>query len=136
MYDKIIVKKQHTVNEKWLWSNTSTEASYRAIAVSDAIYLGGGFENSAVFGSLPALISDGGYNAFVAKLNKDTNQWMEAAMGAGGGGYDEIYGIATHNDSLYLAAYCEGAANFGSISDTTPNTYGFIAKPRPGVLVL
>ena len=129
----IFVAKLDT-DGNWLWvkqAGGTINDTGRSISLDNNgnCYVTGYFTNSAFFGST-SLISDGGHDIFVAKLDTNGN-WLWATQ-AGGNGSDYGNSIATDNNgSSYVTGKFEGAASFGSFLLSNYSIYFddiFVAK--------
>ncbi|MFA5357811.1 MAG: SBBP repeat-containing protein [archaeon] len=87
-------------------------AAAYSVASDGNIYIAGYFAGTATFGN-DELVSAGGSDIFVAKLDSDGN-WLWAKS-AGGDGTDSVRGIAVDSfDNLYLTGQFWDVAFFGS----------------------
>ena len=116
----------------WLWATKAGGTDYErgfGITTDDAgnSYVTGYFGGTVTFGS-HSLISSGGDDVFVAKINEFGNwQW---ATKAGGTSYDCGTAIAIDdNGNSYVTGYFYGTAIFGSYSLTSSESRDiFVAK--------
>ncbi len=125
------------------WVSTATNAgygtsyqfwNYNGIAVDTCgnVYVTGHFIDTAKFGNLPAVVSAGAEDIFVAKCL--TNGQWEWVQSGGGSGSDEGEGVTIdkHSD-VYITGYFQNTAQFGNQSVTcntavTGGSYMFVAK--------
>lgn len=127
-------------NGDWLWIGTAggtgeDRAAALATDGSQCSYLTGSFENTAVFGS-QALSSQGGTDAFVAKLDGQGN-WLWA-VSFGGLGADAGKDIVSDNQgNLYVTGTFSGSVDFGAQTLTSHGgTDIFVLKLNPSGLPL
>ena len=113
------------VNGNWLWAKRaggSNSDEGCAIATDSAgnCYVTGSFQNSADFGN-SALISSGGYDVFIAKLDTNGN-WLWAKQ-AGGTAWDRAYAIsADSTGNCYVTGSFKGTVQFGSTTFSSNST--------------
>jgi len=103
----------------WQWAKKAGGTSVdKGLGIStDAFgnsYVTGHFKYTATFGAF-SLVSSGGNEIFVAKLDTDGNwQW---AKKAGGSGWDHGYGISTDAfGNSYVTGGFQGTSTFGSFT--------------------
>jgi len=113
----------------WQWAVGAGDSSPEIVVdSSDDVYVTGGFIGTANFGNT-VLTSSGGYDIFIAKLNRSGSwQW---AVRAGGSNLDVARGIAIDSSgNLYVTGGFLGSATFGSTNLTSRGTSSdtFIAK--------
>ncbi len=113
---------------------TGTDRAYALRpTASGLLTVVGGFQNTATFGSLPALVSAGGVDVFVAQLDA-SGTWQREAR-AGGGSDDQATELVPGSNYITVTGSYNGTASFGpfalSASNSTPQT--FVARVRLGL---
>jgi len=116
----------------WQWAVKAGGISYdqgRGIAVDSFgnCYIAGYFSGTATFGVIN-LISAGGYDIFIAKLN-NAGAWQWAAK-AGGTANDLSLALAVDSsENCYITGYFNGTATFGTTNLTSTGSEEiFVAK--------
>ena len=108
----------------WMWGKSAGGSSYdygRGVAVdsSDNIYATGYFNSTATFGTT-TLKTRGGYDIYIAKLDKN-GKWLWSTS-SGGTSSDYSYGIALDSsNNVYATGYFPQNAKFGATSFSTPS---------------
>lgn len=132
-YSDIFVAK-YSASGSFLWAQkmggNSHDKSFD-LQVGDGVYVAGWFSSS----SFSSLTNQGGYDAFLAKLNLDTGVliWLK---GFGGTGSDKIDRLATDAlNNVYAVGNFSGSVDFdpnaGSSILTASSTDGFILSFDP-----
>ncbi len=132
-YDVFVVKHGPDLWADWAKSaGGGTDDAARSIAVdgSGNSYVAGLFySDTATFGSLPSLTSEGGFDVFVAKYDSAGNEvW---ATSAGGSDTDSGNDIAVDGSgNIYVTGEFSGTATFGTRPPLTSAAYSdiFVAK--------
>ena len=110
---------------------TGSETMFRIVANGTSVYLDGIYNGApAVFGAT-SLPTAGSSDLFVAKITDGgTTGTVSWALGAGGTGSDEVYGLAVSGASVYVCgAETSPSLVFGGTTLTGAGDYdGFIAK--------
>ncbi len=124
----------------WLWISTAggtgnDAAKAMVVDANQGVYLTGSFANSAQFGA-HNLTSQGGTDAFVAKLDGQGN-WLWA-VSFGGLGADAGKDIVSDNQgNLYVTGTFSGSVDFGAQTLTSHGgTDIFVLKLNPSGLPL
>ena len=127
----VFVAKLNTTGV-WQWAVSAGGVSYdygESVSVdpSGNVYITGFFSGSATFGST-TLVSQGGYDVFVAKLTT-TGAWQWAVR-AGGTSNDYGRGVAVDaSGSVYITGQFEGTVLFGTTTLVSQGVYDvFLAK--------
>jgi hypothetical protein len=117
----------------WSWAkkvgSTSTDVAMTvALDSSGNIFVGGRFSGSVAFGGT-TLVSQGGMDAFVGKLDSAGN-WLWAERAGGGGALDSVDALAVGpTGDVFAAGQFQGTANFGSANYTSAGSSDlFIAR--------
>ncbi len=109
---------------EWLWASRAGGTGFErcnSIASDNSgnSYITGYFEGTADFGAT-TLISNGGNDIFIAKIDNNGN-WLWAKR-AGGSGTSDDYGNGIahdNNGNIYVTGTFSGIADFGTISLTS-----------------
>ncbi len=129
-YDIFVAKLDSSGN--WLWAKNAGGTDYDcgnsiAVDASGNIYVTGGFEGTATFGST-TLTSNGDSDIFIAKLDSSGN-WLGATKT---GGTDTVvsYGIAVDaSGNNYVTGFFYRTATFGPTTLTSSGSADiFVAK--------
>ncbi|MFC1898619.1 T9SS type A sorting domain-containing protein [Candidatus Cloacimonadota bacterium] len=102
----------------WIWARNAggimNDLSYGICNdVAGNVYFTGCIQDSTSFGPF-TLISDGGWNIFVAKLDTDGN-WCWAEKAGGESDWDIGKAVVTDsNGNVYLTGFFSGTASFGT----------------------
>lgn len=127
----IFVAKLST-NGSWLWAVKAGGTSYDegwGISTDNNgnIYITGYFAGTSTFGTT-TLISSGGYDVSVAKLDPNGN-WLWAVQAGGASGENSNCIATDSSGNSYIAGYFQGTATFGTISLTSSGSQDiFISK--------
>ncbi len=121
----LFVAKVDAGSGKWLWARSGgspgTDCGHDlAVDGAGAAYITGRIGDSATFGA-KALITNGGDDVLVAKINKDGAwQWV---TGGGGSAFDCGYGMDLDSaGDMAVTGTFHGAARFGAITLTAKGT--------------
>jgi len=119
-------------NGSWQWATKAGGCDYdegRGITIDNTgnTYITGCFDGLVTFGSY-SLISDGGKDIFVAKM--DSNGSWKWATKAGGSSFDGGWGVTIDDDrNIYVTGFFRETATFGSYSITSDGDSDiFVAK--------
>ncbi len=129
--DDIFVAKLNS-SGNWIWAATAggsdTDWGYGiAVNGSSEVFITGGIDGTAYFGSTSISTSGSTWDPFVAKLDASGN-WLWAVKGGGTGTEEAGYGIALDSYSnAYVTGRYQGTANFGSYSLTTNGNFDIFA---------
>jgi hypothetical protein len=133
--DDIFVAKLST-SGSWQWAVSAggSEWDYGESVAIDSngyVYVTGHFRNTVSFGSTD-LVSDGGWDIFLARLS--SNGYWSWARQAGAGGSDYAYAITTDSSNyVYITGSFAGTATFGSTNLTgSGGSDIFVAKLSSG----
>ncbi|WP_158561167.1 SBBP repeat-containing protein [Emticicia sp. C21] len=135
----IFFSKYNNVNDTWVWAKQigGTNNDYIndiAIDAQGSLWLGGGFQDIASFGSI-SLESEGNYDIFLAQYNVNGNLlWVKRY-----GGERDEYIISLALDAqgnIYASGFFGGVINLGkTLLESFANNDMFFAKFKPNGMV-